>query len=338
MRTKILFLALAVIAMLGVGCAADAPAAPALAPNARVLKMGLANDEQSTWFKQATKFAELVKQRTNGKFAISVFPNSSLASGDQVKELEMLQNGGIDLHIGGNIVYTNIDARYTVAMMPWLFTTDKETDAARTGALGKEMLGFSDSKNIVGLCLAENGFRQLTNSKREIKTPDDLKGLKIRVPPTQLYQSVFGAMGASSPVIDLPKLFDALRDGSADGQENAIDTVAARKLYDVQKHMTLWNYSYGFLFLGVNKPLWNSLDAATQDIVRKAAEESCNYQVDESRKLTDSQLQLLKSKGMVVTTLSPEQIQVFRSKATPIYTQYEASIGKDLLNKWINRK
>lgn len=338
MRNRILLLAVfALVTILAVGCDAATPAAPALPENARVFKMGLANDEQSTWFKQATKFAELVKQRSNGKLAVTVFPNSSLASGDQVKELDMLQKGGIDFHIGGNIVYTNIDPRYTVAMMPWLFSTDKETDAARTGALGKEMLGFSDSKNIVTLCLGENGFRQLTNSKREIKTPDDLKGLKIRVPPTKIYQRVFEIMGAASPVIDLPKLFDALKDGSADGQENAVDTVASRNLNAVQKYMTMWNYSYGYLFLGVNKSVWNSFDAATQDILRKSAEESCTFQVDEYRKLQDAQVQMLKSKGMNIISLTPEQIKVFRTKAAPVYTEYESIIGKDLLNKWVNR-
>ena len=317
------------------GCSSATPVPVA---NARVFKMGLTNDEQSTWYAQATKFSELVKQRSGGKLAISVFANSTLASGDQVKELNMVQQGAIDFHIGGNIVYTNIDPRYTVAMMPWLFANNQEADAVRTGPLGKELLALGESKDVVGLCLAENGFRQLTNSKKEVKTPDDIKGLKIRVPPTKLYQSVFEKLGATSVTIDLPKLFDALRDGTADGQENAIDTVATRQLYNVQKYLTLWNYSYGYLILGVNKALWNSFDPATQTMIRQAAEESCTYQVDEYRKLIDSQTQLIKSKGTQVTSLSADQIKAFRDKATPLYTEYEAIIGKDLLNRWVNRK
>jgi tripartite ATP-independent transporter DctP family solute receptor len=327
----VLLLAIVVLA----GCSSATPVPVA---NARVFKMGLTNDEQSTWYAQATKFSELVKQRSGGKLAISVFANSTLASGDQVKELNMVQQGAIDFHIGGNIVYTNIDPRYTVAMMPWLFANNQEADAVRTGALGKELLSFGESKDVVGLCLAENGFRQLTNSKKDVKTPDELKGLKIRVPPTKLYQSVFEKLGATSVTIDLPKLFDALRDGTADGQENAIDTVATRQLYNVQKYLTLWNYSYGYLILGVNKTLWNSFDPATQTMIRQSAEESCTYQVDEYRKLIDSQTQLIKSKGTQVTSLSTDQIKAFRDKATPLYTEYEAIIGKDLLNRWVNRK
>lgn len=323
----------AIVVLAGCSSATPVPAA-----NARVFKMGLTNDEQSTWYAQATKFSELVKQRSGGKLAISVFANSTLASGDQVKELNMVQQGAIDFHIGGNIVYTNIDPRYTVAMMPWLFANNQEADAVRTGPLGKELLALGESKDVVGLCLAENGFRQLTNSKKEVKTPDDIKGLKIRVPPTKLYQSVFEKLGATSVTIDLPKLFDALRDGTADGQENAIDTVATRQLYNVQKYLTLWNYSYGYLILGVNKALWNSFDPATQTMIRQAAEESCTYQVDEYRKLIDSQTQLIKSKGTQVTSLSADQIKAFRDKATPLYTEYEAIIGKDLLNRWVNRK
>jgi tripartite ATP-independent transporter DctP family solute receptor len=336
-KQTLAFVCAVIVSIVVLTACSSATPAPAVV-DARVFKLGLTNDEQSTWYAQAAKFAEAVKVRSGGKLAISVFANSSLAGGDQVKELGMVQQGTIDFHIGGNIVYTNIDPRYTVAMMPWLFTNNQEADAVRTSALGKELLTFSESKGIVGLCLAENGFRQLSNSKKEVKTPDDLKGLKIRVPPTKLYQSVFEKMGATSVAIDLPKLFDALRDGSADGQENAVDTFATRQFYNVQKYMTLWNYSYGYLILGVNKSLWDTFDPATQTMIRQAADESCTYQVDEYRKLIDSQIQLTKSKGTAVITLTPEQIKAFRDKSASLYTEYEATVGKDLLNKWVNRK
>jgi tripartite ATP-independent transporter DctP family solute receptor len=332
-RQIILFVFVAVMTMIVlVGCSSSTP--PPVAANAQIFKMGFANDEQSTWFKQSTKFAELLKQRSNGKLALSVFANSSLAGGDQVKELAMVQQGTIDFHLGSNILYSNIDPRYTVAMLPWLFTSNQQVDAVRTGALGKEMLAFAESKGIVGLCISDNGFRQLTNSKHEVKTPDDVKGLKIRIPPGKLYSSVFETLGATSVSIDMPKLSDALRDGLADGQETSVDTIASRNLYNVQKYMTLWNYSYSYIFLGVNKTLWNSFDPATQTMVRQAAEESCAFQINEYRTLVDSQVTMLKNKGMIVTTLSPDQVQAFRTKATPIYAQNEAAIGKDLMSRF----
>ncbi len=336
-KTTFLILALAVglLVLLMTACSAATPPAPK--EPARVLRFSLSTGEQSAWYKGAAKFAELVKQRTNGRLAVSVFPSASLSSGDQVKELEMLQKGTIDFTYTSSTIYSNLDQRFSVMVLPWLFASDADVDKVLTGPLGKELLKVCDSKNIVGLSLGENGFRQITNSKREIKTPNDLKGLKIRIPSVKMYTSVFSALGATTTSLNLGEAYNAMRDGSVDGQENAIDQVVSNKFYDVQKYMTIWNYSYSPLILGVSKTVWESFDPGTQDVVRKAAEEASAFQIQESRKATESQLQLLKDKGMTITVLTPEQVKAFRDLVDGVYTEYEPIIGKEFMDKFVAR-
>jgi tripartite ATP-independent transporter DctP family solute receptor len=315
------------------GCASSATVP--LASDARVFKFSLAQPSDSSWFKGAVKFAELVKQRTNGRYAVTVFPNASMASGDQNKELEMVQQGTIDFAYISTSLLSNADPRYNLPLLPWLFASNADVDKMINGPLGNEMLGFGEAKNMIGLGIAENGFRQLSNSKREIKTPDDLKGLKIRTPNVKAYTSTFTALGASPVSLSLPQVYEALQQGTLDGQENAFDTIIANKFYDVQKYITVWNYSYSALFLVANKTVWASLDKQSQDIFLKAAADACAFQIQEARRLENSQIELLKSKGVSITILTPDQIKAFRDKVAPVYTEYEPIIGKDLMSKYV---
>ncbi len=330
-RIAVLVLATVLLATLATACQA-APATPARP--ARVLRFSIANSDQSSWYKGAAKFAELVKQRTNGRLAVSVFPGASLASGDQVKELDMLRKGTIDLTLTANTVYSNLDPRFSVVILPWLFSSNADVDRVLMGPLGQDLLKICEGYDIVGLALAENGFRQITNSKGEIKTPADLKGLRIGIPSVKMYTFVFAAMGATTIPLNLGDAYSAMQSGELDGQENAVDQIVANNFYDVQKYMTIWNYSYSILILGINRGIWNDFDPDTQDILRQAAVEASVFQVQESRKVTDSQIQLLKDKGMTITVLSPDQIKPFRDLVAPVYAEYEPIIGKELMDRF----
>jgi tripartite ATP-independent transporter DctP family solute receptor len=363
MKTGIPMLGLALTVLLMLATACQAVLVPSNVKS-RLLVFSLAGSEESSSFKGATRFADLVKQRTNGMLAISVFPRAlltsadqvkgpavlqedgvdaelakprtngrlvvsafsspSLASGDPVKELEMLQKGQIDFTYSSTTIYSNLDQQFSVLTTPWMFSSYVDVDRILTGPQGQKVLTACDRLGIVGLALGENGFDQLTNSKLEIKTPADLKGLKIRIPSVKMYTSVFGALGATTTLLNPPEVYNALRDGRVDGQENSVDQVLSNKFYEVQKYMTIWNYSYAGLILGVNKDLWDSFDPGTREILRKAAEEASAYQVQESRKATDAQLQFLKNKGMTVTVLSPEQIRAFRDLVPSSYADYES--------------
>lgn len=338
MRARILIwtIVLATILVWLAGCAAPTP--PMASAPVRTFKFSLASTEVSSWYKGATRFADLVKQRTNGRYGISLFPNASLASGDQVREVQMLREGSIDFAYIGSGRLDAVDPRFAVIPLPWLFADNAEVDKSLiNGPLGQELLKIGEPQGIVGLAWGENGYRQITNSKREVKTPDDMKGLKLRI-AGKVYDSTMKALGATTTQLGLPEVYAALQSGTLDGQDNPLDLIVSNKFYEVQKYVTLWNYSYSAILLGANKAAWDSLDAETQKIIRQAAVEATLFQIQENRKVNESQLQFLKDKGMTVTTLTPEQLAAFKARVTSVYTEFEPTIGKDFMNKYVTNR
>ncbi len=315
--------------------ATTAPAAsPTAAGAAKELKFSVVTSEASSWYKGAQKFADLVKESTNGRITVKVFPGAQLAGGNQVKERELVQSGAIDMFYYSTILYTLVDPRFNVVSMPWIFNGYQDVDKFMTGPLGEELLKILPDKGIIGLAYGENGFRQLTNNKRAVHMPDDMKGLKIRIPGIKMYTSIFQALGANPTVMNFPEVFGALQQGTIDGQENPIDVIVSAKLYEVQKYLTLWNYSYDAIILGVNKSLFESLSKEDQDILRKAAKEASDYQIKLSREAARTQVADLKAKGMQVVELTPQEVAAFKEKVQPVYTEYESIIGKELLDKF----
>ncbi len=288
------------------------------------------------WTKGAKKWAELVKERTKGKVLIQVFPNEQLSSGNQPKGIEQLRNGVTDASFHSTIIYSVLDPKFSVISMPWIMPDYASVDKALKGPAGKKIEEILRAKGIEPLGFGENGFRQVTNNKKPIVTPEDMEGMKIRIPSMKMYIDLFKELGADPTVMNFAEVFTALQQGTIDGQENPIPVIYTSKLGEVQKYITMWNYSYDPLVLGVNKKLWDKFDKPTQDIMRKAAQEACAYQIKLSREEENKQLKELQAKGMQVTTLTPAQIKAFQAKMGPVYEKYEKAIGKDLLDAFRN--
>lgn len=318
------------------GCAAsNSPTSVSLAPNARVFKLTMTYTEDSVWFRGLTKFADLVKQRTNGRYAVTIFPNASLASGSQAKELEMAQNGQVDFSLSTTPYIAGIDPRFELLSLPWFFDSVDQMDQALAGPLGEELMRPLEAKNLVGLGFAQAGFGCFYNSKREIKTPDDIKGLRIRVSSAKVVNSTMKALGAIPVVLSVPETYAALQNGVVDGVELSLDTFVTNKYYEVQKYASLCTYRPNIVALLASKSVWSGLDAETQKTIQQAAKESLNYINQETRKVTDANVRLLKDKGMQVINLTPEQIKAFRDKVDVVYTEFEPIIGKEFMSKYV---
>jgi TRAP-type transport system periplasmic protein len=294
---------------------------------ARTWKMSVVTSEDSSWTKGARLFADLVQQRTGSRIKISVHPNGELAGGDQARELIMLQNGSLDFTYHSNLLYANLDRSFAAISMPWLFTDYPQADAALSGSAGGQLLKAAEAKGIVGLAFGENGFRQLTNDKRAIRAPVDLRGMTIRIPGVDLYKSIYKALGVTPVMMNFGEIIGALRQGQIDGQENPIDIIVSSRLYEVQKHITIWNYSYDALILGINKNDWNGLPTIAQAIIKQSAIEASREQVRLSREAARTQLDLLRDNGMTVTELTPDQITAFRTAVDPVYKEWSGEIG-----------
>jgi len=330
-----LLISIVIISSLLVGCSGSKTTSGS-SEEKITLKMSVTGSDSSSWTKGAQYFADLVKERTNGAIEIKVYPNEQLSGGNQGKGVEMLRNGNIDLSFHSNIIYSIMDERFGVISLPWLFTSYEEVDEKLSGEGGEAIYKLLDEIGIVGLGIGENGFRQITNSKRPIEKPEDIEGLKIRVPGMKMYISLFKALGADPVAMNFAEVFTALQQKTIDGQENPTDIITSSKIYEVQDYLSVWNYSYDALILGMNKEKFESLKPEYQEILKEAAKEACEYQIKINREAESEQLKMFEEKGMKISTVSEENIKKFQERVQVVYEEYEPIMGKELIDTFRN--
>lgn len=295
------------------------------------LKMSVTVSDSSTWYEAAKKLADDMDKETDGRIKIEVFTNEQLSGGDSGKAVEGLAKGSIDLTFNSTIIYSILDQRFGVASAPFLLKDHSEVDKVFNGEGGEKLKELLAEKGVQALGYGENGFRQITNSKREIKLPEDLNGLKIRIPGITMYTDLYRSLGTDPATMTFSEVFTALQQGTIDGQENPIDVIASSKLEEVQDYLTLWNYSYDPLVLGMNKKLYDSLSDADRELFDRLGKEAAAYQVKIAREKEASQIEDLKAKGMNVYTPTDAELEAFKKAVQPIYDKYTDIWGEDLL-------
>lgn len=264
--------------------------------------------------KVADKFAELVAEETNGNVTISVFPNDQLAGGNASKGIEMIAGGGVDLAAYATSVLSVIDRQLSVGIIPWSFADYEEAKDVIDSTGYKYYEERLDAKGLTYLGSFHNGFRQLSNSKHEVKRTEDVKGLKIRVPGSEIYMGVFRALGADPVAMSWSEVFTAIQQGTIDGQENGISITASAKMPEVQDYLTLWNYAYDSDLIIANTKVWNSLEEKTREVLQEKAKEACEWGREEVEKEEAELLEEFREKGMTVTELSEEELRRLKRK------------------------
>ena len=294
------------------------------------LRMNITTAETSVWFVVAREFKRIVEEKSEGRFKISLFGNEQLSGGDLVKGIEMIFTGVTDLDIHSSINMTGFEPKLTVITMPWLFPKGYESvdELFFNGPGAKYFTDLIEKKNVKVLGFGENGFRQLTNSKRAVRSPEDMKQLKIRTPPIAMYVDLFKLFGADPTVMSFSEVFTALQQGTIDGQENPLDTIRAGKIQEVQKYISMWYYSYDPIVLSVSNKVWKSLSDADKALFLEAGQQACKTQIEESRNLDKQNLELF-AKQMEVIDLTPEEVKAFQVAAEPIYKTYKDKLGED---------
>jgi tripartite ATP-independent transporter DctP family solute receptor len=305
-------------------------AAPRASAVEKTIRLSHVTAKGSPWDKGAERFAELVAKNTGGRIAVKVFPQSQLANGSQKAELEMLQSGVLDMTWDSPIILALfLDKRFDVWNLPWLYPSMDAANRVADGPMGELASKWLAEKGIVSLGIGVNGFRELTNSKHPVSTPDDVKGIKFRVAGSKLYLETFKLLGANAVTMSFGEVFTALQQGVIDGQENPTAIIDSSKLYEVQKFLTLWHYSFDPLVLCVNKRLFDALSPADQKALRDAAREAVAYErqlsADEEKRLPDE----LRKKGMQVNALTPQQIEAFRERVKPVYAMVGEYVGAE---------
>lgn len=306
------------------------------AAEAQTYTLNITTGETSAWQVAANTFADLVKERSEGRINIEVYPNEQLASGDMTKGVEMLFTDVADFDIHSVMNMGGYEEKLAVMTMPWLFANgyddvDKYLLKGEGGEALKELIG---AKGPHVLAFGENGFRQLTNNVRPVHEAADMKNMKVRIPSNNMYISLFKLMGADPTSMSFSEVFTALQQKTIDGQENPLDTILSGSIQEVQKYMTMWNYSYDAIALSCSGRLWNTFSPEDQQMLEEAAVEACEAQVKASREKDAENLQKIKDAGVEVNELTPEEIAAFQEVVAPIYEEYKDIIGEDLFAKF----
>lgn len=290
------------------------------------------------WGQGAEIWSDLVRERTDGRINIKIYPGTSLVQGDQTREFTAIRQGVIDMAIGSTINWSPQIKELNLFSLPFLMPDYAAIDALIHGEVGKRLFERIEKAGVVPLAWGENGFRQLSNSRHEIKTPEDMKGLKLRVVGSPLYIDTFTAMGANPTQMSWADAQPALATGAVDGQENPLSIYAGSKLYDVeQKYLTLWNYVADPLVFVVNRQVWESWTEEDRAIVRDAAIEAAEREIVIARKGVtpedSSMLQEIEEQGVTITTLTPEQHAAFVEITKPVFDKWKKTIGEDLVEQ-----
>lgn len=301
------------------------------------LKMSVTVNDSSTWYAAAQKLSDEVSEETDGRIQIEVFPNEQLSGGDSGKAVEMLSKGSTDLTFNSTIIYSILDDRFGVASAPFLFNNTEEVDKVFAGEGGEMIKEILQEKGVQPLGFGENGFRQVTNSVKEIKAPQDLAGLKIRIPGITMYTDLYRALGADPTTMTFSEVFTSLQQGTINGQENPIDVIHSSKLGEVQEYLSLWNYSYDPLVLGMNKKLYDSMSDEDKELFARLGKEAAQYQVELAREREAKQMEELKASGMKVYTPTEAELAEFKEAVQPVYDKYSSIWGEDLLKAFQKR-
>ena len=313
-------------------------------------KMTLNVGPQFYWGLGAIKFCELVKEKTNGQINIKPYYGSALLKGAQLKSPQMVAKGVIDMAYESTINSASVIPEMNIFSLPFFINTFENLDKMEYGETGKTVFKAMEKKGLKGLAWGENGFRQVTNNKHAIHTPDDLKGLKIRVVGSPIFIDIFKQLGADPVNMNWGDAVTGFQQGVVDGQENPLPGVAITvQIYQYHKYITRWNYLVDPVIVYWNKKQFDAFPADIQKAIQEAAVESARFEKALNRAGLDGDksLNILKnefnydikikdpikyaeSKGMEVTTLTEKERKAFADATRPLYKKWVPKIGEAL--------
>lgn len=244
----------------------------------------------------AVHFANVVKQKSGGKLEVQVAPSAQL--GDDAAMITALRSGTLDLSANSQGATATVVPEYAAYGMPFLFSDSAQAFKLLDGPLGKELADKSAAKNLIVLGYWDNGIRHVSNNKRPVLAPVDMKGLKIRTPPDAVTIDIMSALGAETQQIKFAELYVALEQGVVDGQENPLANIYASKLYEVQKNISLTGHKFEMNPFLMSKRTWDRLSAADRKIITEAAAEATQLQRKLSREADEKLVGELKAKGV----------------------------------------
>lgn len=298
-----------------------------------VLKLGHVAEPAKPYAQGGVKFAELVYEKTNGEVEIQVFPSSQL--GNQRDLVEGLTFGTLDLTLTSTAVLANFLPKMAIFDLPFIFRDIPHTYKA-LDTIGVEMGKDLEPVGLKLLAFFENGVRHLTNSRRAVKVPEDMKGLKIRVMEQPVYIEMMKALGANPTPMAFGELFTALQLGTVDGQENPVSHIWTKRFFEVQKYISLTGHTYSAEPLLISMITWNKLPADFQKAITDSAIEALDWHRGKCVELDkDFWKNVIESGKCEIIEVDKEP---FREATAGVWKMFEDQVGKENIDKIVDIK
>ncbi len=316
-------------------CLALSLAVPAAAEYKATMKLASTQSMEHPYMIGAKQFADLIKERTNGRIEIKLYPSNQLGKGER-EMTEGIQQGAIDLLVTSTGPLGGFSPSINILDFPFLFRDNAHVDLVLDGPIGRKLLDDFEKANIKALAFWENGFRHLTNNKVSVKKVDDAKGLKIRTMENKVHLAAWKAAGLNPTPMAWGEVYTALQQRVIDGQENPVAVYYASKFWDVQKHFSLTAHVYSPSPFLMSKKTFDAMPKPDQELFVKTAYEVAKFQRKVNRDAEEDKLKEIASKG--VTVVRDVDRESFKKAMSPIYDQFSDQFAKSDIEAIMNAK
>lgn len=277
----------------------------------------------------AKHFAKLVEEASGGNVLIEFYPNDEMTGGNTNEAVRSITEGAVDLGAYVSGTMSLLDPRLEVATIPWSFSSYQEARKIIDESGGKYYEKILSNYGLIYLGSTHNAMRQLTSNRNPVRTPEDIKGMRIRVLGGEVYRLFFSALGAEPVPLGWSELNIAIRQNYIEGQENGFFLMRSGRLNEIQKYMTVWNYLYENYLFVANRKTFEQLEPKTQALLREKMREACewsrDYLEEEEKKI---RIQFA-ADGLEIIDLTPEELQRFQDMVKPLREQLKAKYGEE---------
>jgi TRAP-type C4-dicarboxylate transport system substrate-binding protein len=284
-------------------------------------------------------WADLVNQRSQGRLNFKVYPGSALVGGDQTRELLAMRQGVIDAAVFSTINISPQIREMNLFSLPFLMPGPRAYDALIEGEVGRDLFRVLAQREVEPIAWGENGFREISNSKRQIRAPADLRGLKIRFAAGAIFSEIYSGLHANPVQMSFADLQPALSTGAVDGQENPVNLFLGFRMDTLaQKHLSIWNYCADAGIFAVAKQVMTTFTPQDREIVVESAREAARVQIAGARKGLGldgdhSAIQECERRGVSVVALSDAEKRAFAQATRPVFDKWAQTVGTDLVRR-----
>jgi TRAP-type transport system periplasmic protein len=332
---NLLFSVFMLLSIILAGCAGSSDSASGDSDKAdkKEYRLGMVAAQNSVQHQAAEKFADLVNEKTDGNISISVFPAGQIGSDEQLGQ--DLSRGTLEFAFVNQGSMSGMDQLLDFHYLPYVVSNYAQADKLYygDGIIPQTMTETLAKHGIKALGWYELEFRALSNSKKSVRTPEDMKGLRLRVPGSQAIMGFFNAVGAQTVTIAMPELYTALQQGTVDGQDNGLLITYDNKLHEANQYYSRLNHVFATGTIAMSEKTWGTLSEEEQTALKEAAKEAQDWEIAEQRKVTDSYVEKMKDEGVEVIDLTPEEIAEFQSYGMKVWDDLNDIYGKDRIEK-----